>query len=153
MNRTLSAMIFCVIFAHGGTHAAEFDADMVEGLRRLDARVIVLGKVREQPLAPMLARAARADLQAANQRETMAWASLKTKADWEAFRDARLQALRASLGSFPPAAPEVKFVVTPQAAGGMASRSTTSCTRAGLASSSARTSIAPTNRPARCPAS
>jgi dienelactone hydrolase len=38
-------------------------------------------------------------LRAANRRETEAWRHVQSKADWERFRDARLQALRRSLGA------------------------------------------------------
>ena len=44
----------------------------------------------------------RARLRAANRRDAAAWAKVQSLADWERFRDARLKALRASLGSFPP---------------------------------------------------
>jgi cephalosporin-C deacetylase-like acetyl esterase len=88
------------------------DDDLADALREFDSRVIVVGKVRENPLASMLARDARADLRAANLRDAKAWEPVKTKADWEAFRDSRLQALRASLGTFPPPPKDLKVRVT-----------------------------------------
>src|SRR5262245_47970845 len=83
--------------------AADKNDDLAAQLRQLDARVILQGTIRGAPLAPMLARDLQAGLRAANQRETRAWDGVKTRADWERFRDLRLQALRAALGSFPPA--------------------------------------------------
>ena len=37
----------------------------------------------------------------ANRRDREAWARVQSKADWEKFRDARIAALRKSLGTFP----------------------------------------------------
>ncbi|MCY3021931.1 MAG: acetylxylan esterase, partial [Planctomycetota bacterium] len=44
-----------------------------------------------------------ARLRAANRRDTEEFAKVRSRADWEQFRDARINALRASLGSFPDA--------------------------------------------------
>jgi hypothetical protein len=54
----------------------------------------------------------RARLQAANRRETAAWQALKTRADWERYRDVRLKALRESLGEFLSPPKELKVHVT-----------------------------------------
>src|SRR5207244_9601329 len=59
----------------------------------------------------------RARLQAANRRETAAWRALKTREDWERYRDARLKALRDSLGAFPPPPKDLKVHVTRTLAG------------------------------------
>ena len=40
-------------------------------------------------------------LRAAGERETAAWAKLKSKEDWEKYRDVRIAALKRSLGTFP----------------------------------------------------
>jgi cephalosporin-C deacetylase-like acetyl esterase len=48
--------------------------------------------------AAVLARDIRTRQQAANVRENLAWASVKTRGDWERLRDLRLRALRESLG-------------------------------------------------------
>ena len=55
-----------------------------------------------RPLSDMPAREVDACLRAANRRDRQAWARLQTRQDWERFRDARLKALRDSLGAFPP---------------------------------------------------
>jgi dienelactone hydrolase len=51
-------------------------------------------------------------MQAANQRENHVWQEVKTLADWEKYRDTRLQALRTSLGRFPSAPRELPVRVT-----------------------------------------
>lgn len=56
-------------------------------------------------LATMLADDVGARLLQANGPEDQAWAAVKTRADWEAFRDPRLDALRRSLGPTPDPAP------------------------------------------------
>src|SRR5262249_26343879 len=81
-------------------------------LRELDARVIVVGKVRQQPLESMLARDVQARLRMANRAQTREGEKVRSRADWGRFRDGRVQALRASLGAFPPAPRDMKVQVT-----------------------------------------
>src|SRR5262245_13745159 len=83
--------------------AAPDSPTLQQQLQDLDTRAIVLGKVRTQPLASMLSRDVAARLRAANRADSLAWEAVKTRADWERFRDSRMQALRVSLGTFPPA--------------------------------------------------
>ncbi|OAI45398.1 hypothetical protein AYO44_12900 [Planctomycetaceae bacterium SCGC AG-212-F19] len=96
----------------GVLFAAEPPGKLADELAKIDARVIVLGTVREPPLAGMLPRDARAALREANRADARAWEQVKDRADWERFRDARLQALRAALGQFPPVPTAVKSRVT-----------------------------------------
>lgn len=103
MPRILIGLFVFVAFISNAS--AQEDA-LAESLRSLDARVLVLGKVRENPLAGMLGRTSKADLREANQRDLKLWQTVKTRADWEKFRDVRIQALRDSLGSY-PAPPKV----------------------------------------------
>src|SRR5262249_41023798 len=63
-------------------------------------------------LSQMLAEDVRSRLRAANQRSTKDWQAIKTKEDWEKFRDERLQALRASLGRLPAPPKDLKVKVT-----------------------------------------
>jgi cephalosporin-C deacetylase-like acetyl esterase len=93
--------------------AGEKSAEELSGhLRRLDARVLPARAEKGQEPARMLARHIWSRIQTANQRENRAWEQVKSRADWEKFRDARLQALRASLGRFPPVPQQVKVRVT-----------------------------------------
>lgn len=85
---------------------------LAEQLRKLDSQVIVLGTVRQQPLASMLGRETAAKLRSANQLDRRAWSKVKSRADWEGFRQTRLQALRQSIGSFPPAPKNLKIRIT-----------------------------------------
>jgi dienelactone hydrolase len=82
--------------------------DLARQIRELDGTVLPAdGDPTKQ-----LAQHARARLREANRRETRAWQQVRTRADWEQFRDARLQALRASLGTFPPAPRDLNARVT-----------------------------------------
>jgi len=72
--------------------------ELAEQLRQLEQKVLS----KDDRSAGMLGRTIRARLQAVNERESRAWHLLKTRADWEKYRDVRLHALRESLGSFPP---------------------------------------------------
>ncbi|MFO0825649.1 MAG: acetylxylan esterase [Gemmataceae bacterium] len=86
--------------------------DLAEQLRGLDSGVVVLGPVRQPPLAGMLARDHAARLREANAADRTAWAEVRDRAGWERFRDARLRALRSSLGTFPEPPKDVKSRVT-----------------------------------------
>ena len=48
----------------------------------------------------------------ANRRDREAWAKIQSKADWEKFRDARIAALRKSLGTFPEVPRAVRVETT-----------------------------------------
>jgi cephalosporin-C deacetylase-like acetyl esterase len=80
--------------------------DLAEQLRQMDPAVIP--KKGGQEPSRMLFKNTQARLQAANRRENQAWAKVQTRQDWEAFRDARLQALRISLGPFPARPKDLK---------------------------------------------
>jgi cephalosporin-C deacetylase-like acetyl esterase len=80
--------------------------DLASQLRELDAKVL------PAELPRMLSRDARARIEQANQRESKAWSEIKTRADWEAYRDLKIRALRDSLGADEPFPPEPKIWVT-----------------------------------------
>ncbi len=101
----------------GGTTGAQQGDEMVTRLRELDVRAVPAGSEAAKALPQMLARDIRSRRAAANRRETLAWRALKTRADWERFRDVRLQALRSSLGQFPPRPKDLKARVTRTLAG------------------------------------
>jgi dienelactone hydrolase len=69
--------------------------DLPAALRRLAATWKPEDHIRQE--SAELAKRIRA----ANDRESKAWRGLKGKTDWEKYRDARLEALRLSLGRFP----------------------------------------------------
>src|SRR6185295_311651 len=67
--------------------------DLADKLRELDPMVLPA----EQP--KMIGRDARARIDEANRRESDAWSKIRTREEWEAYRDRRIGALRASLGA------------------------------------------------------
>jgi dienelactone hydrolase len=87
---------------------AQADAKLVAALQKLDAKVLkpdsADAKLRWDSLKAM-----RDDV---NKRDVEAWRAIKTKADWEKFRDERIAKLRESLGKFPEAPKSVKVVTT-----------------------------------------
>jgi cephalosporin-C deacetylase-like acetyl esterase len=107
--RPASILLIALLLA---VPVAAAEPELGEALKNLDARVIVRGQVRQPPLASMLPRDAEAGLRLANAADRRAFDEVKTRADWERFRDVRLQALRASLGQFPPAPKDLKVRVT-----------------------------------------
>lgn len=73
------------------------DETLVKALQRLDSRIYT-EKDDQKQLAEMLGADIRKRRRDANERETAAWEKVKTKEDWETFRDARLKWLgRASV--------------------------------------------------------
>jgi cephalosporin-C deacetylase-like acetyl esterase len=68
-------------------------------LRDLD--VTVLSNDERQEAARMISRDIERRRLLAIQRENKAWSKVKSREDWERFRDQRLNALRESLGRFP----------------------------------------------------
>jgi cephalosporin-C deacetylase-like acetyl esterase len=64
-------------------------------LRDLDTNVLAGDRAT---LSRMLSNDVQARLREANRRESAAWQGIKTRAEWEAYREPRLRALRKSLG-------------------------------------------------------
>lgn len=71
-----------------------------ETLRALDANV--LPPEERSAHALDLRRDAQARIAEVNRKDREAWAALKSRADWEKFAAPRIEALRKSLGDFPP---------------------------------------------------
>src|SRR5574342_250944 len=85
--------------------AALLQADLAEKLRELDPKVLPA----EQPR--MIGQDARSRIQAANRRSSEAWAEIDSRAKWEAFAQAKVRDLRASL-NLPPDGPRSLTVKT-----------------------------------------
>lgn len=73
------------------------DSDLEARLRQLDSKVLAGENSR------MISRDAYDRIREANRRESAAWAAVHSRSDWEKYRDAKIQALRESLGA--PEAP------------------------------------------------
>ncbi len=84
------------------------DDDLAAKLREANAQVLPADPERGRRLA----QDARARLMAANDRETDAWRKIQTRADWERYRDRRIEALRLSLGTFPAPPSDLKVRIT-----------------------------------------
>jgi cephalosporin-C deacetylase-like acetyl esterase len=108
----VSTIGFVAVAAHGAD-------DLPSLVRGLDAAVVPPASEPGKLLPRMLRDDARARIQAANERETRAWRGLASREDWERYRNARIDALRASLGSYPapPADLKTKVSRTLQGAG------------------------------------
>jgi dienelactone hydrolase len=104
----MRAIVVIIVTFVAATTAHPQDKTLIDALQKLDARVFTPdsadAKLRTDTLKKM-----REDV---NKKDVEAWRAIKTKADWEKFRDDRLAKLRDSLGKFPPAPKEVKVVVT-----------------------------------------
>ena len=84
--------------------------NLASTLRDLD--VTVLSNDERQEVAGMISRDIERRRLLAIQRENMAWSKVKSRDDWERFRDQRLGALRESLGHFPPLPKELNIEMT-----------------------------------------
>jgi len=80
--------------------------EVAERLRDLDSKVL------PSPLPAMIGRDAFGRVAESNRRESEAWGKIKTREDWERFRDVRLRALRESLGAPEPLPADLKVSIT-----------------------------------------
>jgi dienelactone hydrolase len=105
----ISAMLFSAIatFAIANDKIAELAAK----LRELDTTVLPKDGP-DGPPSQMLAKDARVRRDAANRRETENWKTIHSKAEWEAYRDQRIMALKDSLGHFPEIPAKIDVHVT-----------------------------------------
>ena len=85
-------------------------ADLADDLRGLNATVLKGDEAKEA--ATLLQSDARARRNAANARESEAWGKIDSRADWEKYRDERLEALQKSLGTFPDPPAKLNVRVT-----------------------------------------
>lgn len=100
MDIAKTCLLF-LLFACAGVLGGEggMSTDLAKALGAWDCGVLS-AEERTQGAAA-LEDELHARLREANRRETAAWAKVSSKAEWEQFRDARISALRASLGSCP----------------------------------------------------
>lgn len=84
--------------------------DLAGALRDVDVRV--LSNDERQKLVGMISRDIQRRRLLAIQRENKAWSQVKSRDDWERFRDQRLDALRHSLGQFPPPPKDLNIETT-----------------------------------------
>src|SRR5262249_43646326 len=80
-------------------------------LRKLDTNVFSPEAAKEKQLDRMVERDIRSRIHAAHRREAEAFDKIKTKAEWEKFRDVRIKALRESLGPLAELGKELKVRV------------------------------------------
>ncbi|MCS6850812.1 MAG: hypothetical protein NZ700_06545 [Gemmataceae bacterium] len=88
------------------------EPDLAAALPQLPSQVFSKAEAQERQLDQMLSRDIRRRRDAANQRETQAWRTLQSRADRERYRDARLSALKASLGTLPSTSSELQLRIT-----------------------------------------
>src|SRR5262245_22517036 len=86
--------------------------DLAGRQNKLDSTVIDPKSDLGKRLVRMLREDAQARLREAALQENEAWRQVKTRADWEKFRDRRLEALQESLGKFPVVPKDLKVRVT-----------------------------------------
>ena len=84
--------------------------DLASTLGNLD--VTVLSNQERHEAAGMVSRDIERRRLLAIQRENKAWSKVKSRDDWERFRDQRLNALRESLGKFPPRPEDLNIETT-----------------------------------------
>jgi dienelactone hydrolase len=112
MNHSLRVLTAVLTLALTAAAVPAGGDDLAARLRDLDGHVFPPDGDTARELPRTLSRDVRARLQAANLRESRAWQEVKTRADWEKYRDARVEALRRSLGEFPPVPVDLKVRIT-----------------------------------------
>src|SRR5947209_3648180 len=103
MSGTITrACLACLVPVLAATPAGAAAEDLAARLRGLDEKELAAQGSEAKLFPQMLAKDARPRRDAANRRETAAWQAVRGRADWERFVAPRLEALRRSLGDFPP---------------------------------------------------
>lgn len=95
--RHAAAVAIFVPFLWVCSASAAADEELVKSLKELDTRVYA-NPEEQKLLREMLGADIRKRRAASNERETKAWLEVKTRDDWEKFRDARIKTLRQSVG-------------------------------------------------------
>src|SRR5262245_6889062 len=72
--------------------------DLADALKNLDARVYPAKSDEAKDLQQQLGKWLRAQRDQVNRRDLQTWDAIRTKEDWEHFRDEKIAALRRSLG-------------------------------------------------------
>jgi len=93
------------------TTLAQGPVEPATNVRQRDALVFTKDADRKR-LAQMWSADVRRRRIAANERETAAWGQLRSRRDWEEFRDQRVAALRRSLGDEMPVPADLNVAVT-----------------------------------------
>jgi len=106
----LQSSFVSILFRKGGRTAMESNNSLAEKLRSLNSEIFSVDE--REKLKRMLYDDVRVRCDAANQKDAQAWAQVKSKGDWDEFCSPRIEALRKSLGNFPPEPKEVKTQVT-----------------------------------------
>ncbi len=103
----VTTAVFLALFVVGSA-AAQEKSELVAALQMFDVKIFAADSADANLRADTLKRLR----DAVNELDVKAWRAVKTKADWEKFRDARIAKLKESLGTFPPAPKQVKVVTT-----------------------------------------
>ncbi|MBL8828461.1 MAG: acetylxylan esterase [Planctomycetaceae bacterium] len=94
----LGSLIGALIANGASVSIAQDSAATITALRQIDTRVIDADPAAQKSAREAVRVDVRNRLRAANERETAEWRKLKSRSDWEQFRDARINKLRESLG-------------------------------------------------------
>src|SRR5262245_48529189 len=103
MRTTFIALVLLLVAATSAV-AADF--------KDVDPNVFPKDDPRAKDLPKMMSADAKKRMQEANLRESKLFAEVKTKEQWEKYRDARIQKLKESLGTFPEVPKDMKVKVT-----------------------------------------
>ncbi len=94
----------CIFFAIAVLAPTSIHAqsDLAATLKNLDARVYPPNSDAAKELQQQIGKWLRGKRDEVNRRDVQAWDAIRTKEDWEHFRDAKIAALKRSLGTFSP---------------------------------------------------
>jgi len=98
MKRTILGSLALVAFPLFISSSIGQEQNLADAIRKLDGSVFPPDSKEAKALREMVGKEVRARRDAVNQRETKLWKAIKTRRDWERYRDERLKLLRESLG-------------------------------------------------------
>src|SRR4051794_8756727 len=90
------------------TLPAQTSSELANALQKLDVKVFT----PDMPEAKLRTAGLQKRREAINRQDVENWKALRTRDEWEKFRDERLAALRRSLGQFPDPPAKVKVMTT-----------------------------------------
>lgn len=117
-RRLLCGGILIAALMHSRSLNAEENVSLTAAqLKAFDTKVLAVDEGNAARWDRMLSDDARARLREANRRESTAWRGIKSKAQWEAYREERIASLRNSLGPFPAAPNPLPVKITQERRG------------------------------------
>lgn len=106
----MTVVTLFVVAGHWTTLVSAADEELIKSLQSLDLRVVPAAD--RESFANQVRDQQRRQMRDANERSSAEWRQIKTREDWERYRNEKLAALKKSLGTWPEPPPAVPVRVS-----------------------------------------